>query len=350
MNQQENILIVGPSWIGDMVMAQSLFISLRKIHANADITVLAPSWTSPLLQRMPEVTRKLANPFLHGETSLRQRRKFGQSLRKYDFTTAIVLPNSFKSALIPYHAGISKRIGWQGEWRRLLLTDCRILDRDKFPLMVQRFVALATDASDGPPVQYPWPALQLDGDSVAAHMHSFGLHRDKPVLALCPGAEFGTAKQWPAEHCHRLCELVLAAGWQVWIFGSDGDAGIAADICDGISDNNKMSCRNLTGQTALAEAIDLMSVADAVVTNDSGLMHIAAALDKPIVALYGSTSIDFTPPLADEVKLLFTDIDCRPCFQRTCPLGHRRCLTEILPEQVFTALMELSASNRLRVK
>lgn len=350
MSQQEKYLIIGPSWIGDMVMAQSLFIALQEKQADADITVLAPPWTSPLLQRMPQIKAKLSNPFAHGELSLWQRRMLGKSLQSSKFTTAIILPNSFKSALIPFHAGIPKRIGWQGERRRLLLTDCRVLDKERLPLMVQRFVALANDEFDLPPIHYAMPSLQIDGDAVSGRLDRFKLNQDKPILALCPGAEFGSAKQWPAKHCSSLCDLVLEAGWQVWIFGSEGDAAIADEIREAISSNHRKSCLSLAGKTSLSEAIDLMSVSNAVVTNDSGLMHIAAALDKPIVALYGSTSIDFTPPLTNKVKLLFTDIDCRPCFQRTCPLGHRRCLTEIVPDQVFTALMDLTGSNQTRVQ
>jgi len=350
MSQQQKYLIVGPSWIGDMVMAQSLFIALQQGQANADITVMAPPWTSPLLQRMPQVNAQLINPFSHGEVNLWQRRKLGKTLQTNNFTTAIVLPNSFKSALIPFHAGIPKRIGWQGEWRRLLLTDCQVLDKQKLPLMVQRYVALATDEFDLPLTQYALPSLQIDADTVTGCLNRFELNRDKPILALCPGAEFGSAKQWPGGHCSSLCDRVIEAGWQVWIFGSAGDVAIANEIYDGISVKYRKSCLRLAGQTSLAQAIDLMSVSNAVVTNDSGLMHIAAALDKPIVALYGSTSTDFTPPLSNKVKLLFTDIDCRPCFQRTCPLGHRRCLTEILPDRVFTALMDLTRSHQLRLQ
>lgn len=350
MKQPENFLIVGPSWIGDMVMAQSLFIALQEQYSEADITVMAPPWTSPLLQRMPQVTTQMTNPFAHGELSLWQRRELGKSLRGRHFTTAIVLPNSFKSALVPFHAGIPVRRGWQGEWRRPLLTECRLLDSQKLPLMVQRFVALATNEFDSSPIQYAKPSLQIDSAAAADCLHRFRLTQDKPILALCPGAEFGTAKQWPAEHCAALCDAALDAGWQVWIFGSQGDEAIAAQIQAAISSQHFKQCISLAGQTSLDEAIDLMSLADGVVTNDSGLMHIAAALDKPTVALYGSTSIDFTPPLADKVKILFTDIDCRPCFQRSCPLGHRRCLTEIMPDQVFTALMDLTGSNHPRLQ
>ena len=350
MSQQQKYLIVGPSWIGDMVMAQALFIALQQSQANVDITVMAPPWTSPLLQRMPQVKAQLINPFSHGEINLRQRRKLGKSLQTNNFTTAIVLPNSFKSALIPFHAGIPRRRGWQGEWRRLLLTDCQVLDKQKFPLMVQRYVALATDEFELPLTQYALPSLQIDTETVSGCLNRFELKRDKPILVLCPGAEFGSAKQWPADHCSSLCDKVIGAGWQVWILGSAGDVAIANEIHAGISVKRRKSCLRLAGQTSLDQAIDLMSVSNAVVTNDSGLMHIAAALDKPIVALYGSTSTDFTPPLSNKVKLLFTDIDCRPCFQRTCPLGHRRCLTEILPDRVFTALMELTGSQQLRLQ
>ncbi len=342
-NSQENMLVIGPSWIGDMVMAQSLFKCLKLNDENCRISVLAPDWTRPLLDRMPEVEKDINLPMGHGELSLHKRRALGRSLRSEQFTSAIILPNSFKSALIPFHAGIAKRIAWKGEWRNLLLSDCRRLDKKNFPLMVQRFAALAYAENAEPPAIIPDPHLQLDPSSVEKVLKEFGLESNDRVLAICPGAEFGSAKQWPAEHFATSCQAVIEQGWKVWIFGSDKDAVVATEIRQLLTEQQRQSCVSLAGRTSLAQAIDLLSAVEAAISNDSGLLHIAAALDKPVVALYGSTSPDFTPPLTKRAKQLVTNIECRPCFQRECPLGHRKCLTQLTPDRALAAINELLA-------
>lgn len=340
-DSQENILVVGPAWVGDMVMAQSLFMCLQEEYSGCRISVLAPDWTRSLLDRMPEVEKGISPQMGHGDLKLGKRRGIGKSLISEGFTQAIILPNSFKSALIPFHANIPKRIAWKGEWRNLLLSDCRKLDKDAFPLMVQRFAALAYPASDTPPAAIPNPRLHAIAESANTALEKFGLDTGSKVLAICPGAEFGVAKQWPTEHFAATCKSKIAEGWKVWIFGSEKDAEASSEIMEKLSDEQRQSCRSLAGNTSLAEAIDLLSLADAVLSNDSGLMHIAAALDKPVVALYGSTSPDFTPPLTDKSKLLFTEIDCRPCFQRECPLEHKKCLTELEPSRAISAIDDL---------
>lgn len=322
-------------------MAQSLFMSLKDRYPDCCISVLAPEWTRPLLERMPQVEKSIDSALDHGELKLGTRRAMGKSLQKEGFTSAIVLPNSFKSALIPFHARIPRRIGWRGEWRNLLLTDCRRLDKENFPLMVQRFVALAHPGSDDPIQRIPRPKLANDPATVEKTLQKFGVNYEGRVVVVCPGAEFGDSKQWPCEHYAALSNTLIADGWTVWILGSTNDAITAQAILSDIETDKLSCCKDLTGRTSLSEAIDLMSAADIVVSNDSGLMHIAAALDKPIVALYGSTSPDFTPPLAERVKLLSTDIECRPCFKRDCPYGHKRCLTELDPARAIDAVNEL---------
>lgn len=334
-------LIVGPSWIGDTVMTQSLFRQLKVNHPQNEISVMAPSWTRPLLDRMPEVSESLDSPFRHGELNWRLRRRIGRDLRRRGFSRAIVLPNSFKSALVPFHAGIPERIGWRGEWRGPLLTDCRRLDKQKLPLMVQRFIALALPA-DLPAVQeWPKPELQARPAELELACLRLELNREKPVLALCPGAEYGPSKQWPAAGHIELANLYLRRDWQVWLFGSNNDRAIAAEIAAGLEPGLTTKCRDLTGRTSLAEAIDLLSAATVVVSNDSGLMHVAAALNKPLAAIYGSSSPEFTPPLSGKVELLATGIECQPCYRRECPYGHLRCLTGMQPATVAGAIDRL---------
>lgn len=332
------ILIIGPSWVGDMVMAQTLFIALKQRYPECIIDVLAPEWSSPLLARMPEVRQALSFPLGHGVLDLKTRKQIGQELRgQYD--QAILLPNSFKSALTPFFAKIPKRTGWRGEMRYVLLNDIRKLDKNRYPLMIERFMALAGEKGEKLDKPYPKPSLQVDQQAIDIALKQFSLNLDKPVLALCPGAEFGLAKKWPSEYYAAMADHYVKQGWQVWIFGSKNDRPTGEEIAQTI--NNPAVCYNLAGKTSLAQAIDLLSSADAVVSNDSGLMHIAAALNRPLVAIYGSTSPDFTPPLADEVAIVRTGISCSPCFDRTCRFGHYHCLTELKPNLVIDALDNL---------
>ena len=346
---KRKILVIGPSWIGDMVMAQALFISL---HADAiaaaqtlEIDVLAPAWSRPLLERMPQVARAIDMPFRHGELNLVGRYLLGRSLSKEGYAQVIVLPNSFKSALPALFTRVKRRTGWRGEARGWLFNDVRDLDKKALPLMVQRFIALGRDHQAPLPDPLPRPALVTQASSVEEALQAQALDLRLPVLVICPGAEFGDAKQWPVEHYASLSATQIAQGWQVWIMGSAKDNGVATQIQELLPSTARAACHDLTGKTSLAQAIDLMSLARAVVSNDSGLMHIAAALGKPIVALYGSTSADFTPPLADQVQLLAIDIDCRPCFERVCPLGHKRCLVDLTPGLALSALERVLRSG-----
>lgn len=334
------ILVVGPSWVGDMVMAQTLFMCLREQHPDCAIDVLAPEWSRPILERMPEVREALSFPLGHGALDIKTRKQIGRSLQgKYD--QAIVLPNSLKSALVPYFAKIAKRTGWKGEMRYILLNDIRKLDKTLYPLMIERFMALAYPKGKVLAHPYPKPHLEIDPTLQQEALATFHLQQNKPILALCPGAEFGEAKKWPAESYATVAEQKINEGWQVWTFGSKNDFPVGETIRNLLAKEQQQQFYNLAGQTSLAQAIDLLAYASAVVTNDSGLMHVAAALNRPIVAVYGSTSPQFTPPLTDQVEIVRLGLDCSPCFQRTCKFGHYNCLKQLKPELVETALDKL---------
>lgn len=340
------ILVVGPSWVGDMVMAQTLFMCLREEHPACAIDVLAPEWSRPILERMPEVREALSFPLGHGALDIKIRKQIGLSLQgKYD--QAIILPNSLKSALVPYFAKITKRTGWKGEMRYILLNDIRKLDKTLYPLMIERFMALAYSKQKVLAQPYPKPHLEIDPASQQQALATFNLQQLKPILALCPGAEFGEAKKWPAEYYAKIAEDRIAADWQIWIFGSKNDYPVGETIRNLLPNEQQKYLYNLAGQTSLAQAIDLLACASAVVTNDSGLMHVAAALNRPIVAVYGSTSPQFTPPLADQVAIVRLGLDCSPCFQRTCKFGHYNCLKQLKPELVETALDKLIDVNQV---
>lgn len=344
----KKVLVVGPSWVGDMVMSQSLFIYLMQNRPGVQIDVLAPPWSEPILARMPEVNRAIALPLAHGELAIGKRRQLGRELRCENYQQAILLPNSLKSALIPYFSGIPTRTGWRGEMRYGLLNDMRRLDEAALPLMVQRFVALGQSPGQPLPTEIPPPALMVDPVQAEACRARFGLDPDKPILALCPGAEFGPAKCWPALYYADIARRYLGRGWQVALYGSANDRAVTAQIWKGSGGN--ALCFDLAGATALAEAVDLLSLSAAVVSNDSGLMHIASSLGCPMLVIYGATSASFTPPLSPRAQVIMPDIDCAPCFQRECPLGHHRCMKDALPEQVAAKLDALLAQTSTGVR
>jgi heptosyltransferase-2 len=328
------ILVVAPSWIGDTLLAQPL---LRRLHdrlSRVNIDALAPPWCGPLLARMPEISEVIPAPFAHGELKLRARWKLGRELAQRKYDKAIVLPNSLKSALIPFFADIPLRAGYVGESRYGLLNLVHKLDRKKLPLMAERYAQLAE--KPGAELQRPLPPVRLEVDPVntARTTSRLALERSRPVAVFCPGAEYGPAKRWPARHFVALARELGTRGYAVWLIGSGNDAELGAEIRAQSGD----VCANLCGKTDLASAIDLISCAKLVVTNDSGLMHVAAALGKPLVALYGSSSPTHTPPLSDTARIVKIDIACSPCFKRECPLGHFKCMNDLLPAQVMAEI------------
>jgi len=342
----KDVLVVAPAWVGDMVMAQSLVAELKR-RAPADaIDLLAPPYTAGLGARMPGVHQTIAIGTAHGRFDLLKRMRTGQALRAGGYALAIVLPGSFKSAIAPFAAGIPRRRGYVGEWRFGLLNEARRLNKRKLSRTVDRFVALAGDPKEPLPAIAP-PVLAHDPDQASALAVKFSLARERPIIALCPGAEYGPAKQWPAAHFAALADRLAKAGFATWIFGSPKEAALGATIATLAAAHDKATTPiNLAGRTTLVEAIDLLSLTAAVVTNDSGLMHVAAALKRPLVALYGSTTPDMTPPLGSRVKIVERTLPCRPCFKRTCPLGHLDCLNLISAAEVADAVLALATANQ----
>jgi heptosyltransferase-2 len=296
------ILVVAPAWVGDMVMAESLFQSLHRQYPDAVLDVLAPRWTLPLLRFMPEVSGGIALPLGHGELGLAERYRIGRGLRdrSYDLARPAGLAEIGPGALLRGHRH-------QARLRRgacrLLLSEA--LAKPRLP-QVETFLALSRD--DG---EVPEPRLIVTDEQRADALAALGLQAPEvPLLAIAPGAEYGPAKRWPARHFAALAVAKRAQGWQVWVFGSPGDRDAAAEI---------PAEANLAGRTSLDQAVALLSLADAVVSNDSGLMHVAAALGRPQVALFGPSDPVRTGPQNAKAQVLRLGIECSPCNKRICP-------------------------------
>lgn len=334
----KKILIIGPAWIGDMMMANSLFQLLKIRNPQSEIHVLASPWTQPLLKMMPEVSRIVDMPLGHGAFAFSTRYQLGKKLREEKYDQAILLPNSFKSALIPFFAKIPLRTGWRGEMRFGLLNDIHILDKKRFPLMVQRYLALGLGKNSQPLTEFPYPKLHVDLTGKNNLLNQFSLNLDRPVLVFCPGAEYGPSKRWPENYYAQIAQEKIQQGWQVWLMGSAKDKQVTDLLLSSLDEKNKTHVKNLAGATNLTQAIQLIALSDAVLTNDSGLMHISAALNKPMVVVYGSTSPEHTPPLTHQIKIVSLNLDCSPCFERECPKVHNNCMKQLLPSQVMREL------------
>lgn len=338
VGEGERILVVGPSWVGDMVMAQSLFKTLKARRPGCRIGVVAPTWSRPILERMDEVDEVAGLEVGHGQFGLASRRQLARSLRGR-FDRAIVLPRSWKSALVPFLARIPRRTGFTGEQRYGLLNDRRVLDKATLDQTVKRFVALGLprEEADAGDFALPRPALRLDIDNLIEQRIALGLS-SRPAIGMMPGAEYGPAKQWPLAYFHELARVLVGEGFEVRVLGGPGDVDAGEVIVAGVP-----HAHNLCGRTRLADAVDLLGDCRQVVTNDSGLMHVAAAVGTRIQALFGSSSPAYTPPLTDLAEIHYLALECSPCFQRTCPLGHTNCLNQLAPERVLQSVLATTA-------
>jgi heptosyltransferase-2 len=252
-----------------------------------------------------------------------------------------VLPNSLKSALIPFFARIPNRVGYTGELRFGLINRRHTLEKNKYPLLASQYLQLAkTDPSESITLS-EYPAITVAQRDLEQTLERFNIDPLRPYICLCPGAEYGPAKRWPQEHFTSLAQKLADNHFHTITLGGENDMKIGAMIYK----NTHQETQDLTGKTTVKEAIQLIAGATCVVTNDSGLMHVAAALSRPLIALFGSSSPEYTPPLSDKAKVLTRALPCSPCFKRVCPLGHTNCLKDITVDEVFINILKLTASN-----
>lgn len=336
---EPRVLIIAPSWVGDAVISEPLIAQIKETHIHAAIDVFAPSWCLPIYQRMHHVQRVIENPLAHGEMNWALRKNIARTLQAAAYDQVFVLPNSWKSALIPYLAKIPKRTGYTGEMRFGLLNDRRTLDKQQFPRLVDRFVALTYPArTTKESIEATVPVLISDRKNQQRLRESLHLTNTAPVAVFCPGAEYGPAKRWPPEYFAELAQYLLDDGMHIWLIGSPKDQPAADAILTALG--NAARVHNIVGQTTLDAVIDLVADAHIVVSNDSGLMHIAAAVNAPLIALFGSSSPLYTPPLSTLAQVLRIDLPCSPCFKRECPLKHFRCMRELTPQMVYQKIRE----------
>lgn len=315
-----------------MVMAQSLFKLLRSRHPDHAIDVLAPAWSLPIVARMPEIRTGLPAETGHGEIGLRKRRGIAKTISASNYERAIILPRSFKAALIPWFARIPVRTGYRGESRYFSINDVRIFDPQILNQTVKRFAALGLGRNEALPTLAN-PSLSVSSENQQRLLESLPLDTKRPVVAMMPGAEYGPAKCWPLDYFARLAAQLEESGYAVWVLGSNKDKDAGNEIAA------STGAINLCGVTMLADAIDLLALCESAVSNDSGLMHLAGAVGVHIHAIYGSSSPDFTPPLTARCDIHYLQLDCSPCFARECPLKHLNCLKQIAPEDVYARLV-----------
>jgi len=339
-DRQLRTLVVAPNWVGDAVMSQPLLSLLRQQHPERPVDVLATAGVSPVYSAMPEVAKLISTSFEHGSLQLGLRWKMARQLKANGYAAAYVLPNTLKFALLPWLAGIPLRVGYKGESRYGLINQ---MHHDQIPprAMQTFYAALAFAPTSPTPVTFPKPHMEVSAARIAAVSEKFGLSAQQPRIVFAPGAEFGVAKRWPAYRFAALAAQIIkhAPQSKILLLGSGGDSATCQEICDL---EPMLQMDNLAGKTSLEEAISLIASAHAVISNDSGLLHIASALNRPVIALYGPTDPNHAPPFSDVASSISLHLDCAPCRQRECPLGHGNCMHQITHDTVWDKLKTMT--------
>ncbi|MGN1394347.1 MAG: lipopolysaccharide heptosyltransferase II [Succinivibrionaceae bacterium] len=339
-------LVIAPSWIGDLIMSQCLYKTIKKLDQNSIIHVLAPNWCLKVLNRMPEIDKSILIPLTHGEFSLKTRYTIGKQLRTEKYDICYILPNSWKSALIPFFAKIPQRIGWIGESRYFLLTSIR-KDKTKFPKLIERYASLAyskDNVKKGSDIKnIDIPVLSINKLNLESLLDKNNIEsKEKIIIGICPGAEYGITKKWPTSHYAELLDIFYKNNSQieVIIFGSQKDINTSQEIINQLKTDVVSYTHMLAGKTSIEDAIDLLSACNLVISNDSGLMHVTAAVNTKLVAIFGSTSTKYTPPTTKNALLIESDEHCHPCFKKVCKYNSVICLKQIMPIYVYNKIKE----------
>lgn len=341
------VLIISPNWIGDAIMAQPLLQLLKGRYPEVVIDVLAPAWVAPVWQAMTEINQVHESDFRHGKLQLKDRWAMAKFLKTLDYDQAYVLPNTLKFALIPWLAKIPERIGYLGESRYGLLNVIHHDNKSHPRPMMAFYASLIDRPTENIEGRFEslHPRLHVDKKTVDEVKMKLNLDKGKMLVAFSPGAEFGSAKRWPVSHFSALADRIFQCcpETQIVLLGSSKDN----DVCEAIHSNVPRTL-NLAGKTSLKEAIALIAGIDILVTNDSGLMHVASAFDLPVIAIYGSTDYKHTPPFSSRSCIVSLDLECAPCQKRECPLGHHNCMNLLGPEMVYGVMEKYLVGKSLK--
>ena len=341
------ILLVPYMWIGDFVRCHSVVRVLNARFPDRPVDVLATPLTAPLTDYMPGVRKAVIAELPRGRLALAQQWRLAAALKHEDYGDALVMPRTWKSALLPWLAGIAQRTGFVGEARLLLLNDLRWGER-RLERMVERCVALALPRGAPLPDPIPPPRLAVNAADVAAWRAAHGVDPRRQAVALAPGS-VGSSKRWTVEGYGAVAAGLDRQGVAVWVLGGPGEKDLAAEIVR----RSGGSVRDLTGHD-LRNAVLGLAAAQAAVSNDSGLMHVSAALGTPTHGIFGPTDPWLWGPLNPLAAAIETqtDVPCRPCHLPVCPLLHHRCMRDIPADAVLAALArtlaraDLALANR----
>ncbi len=339
----QRILIIAPHWIGDAVMSQPLLDSIKSASPSDRIDVLCTPWVAPIYRACKEVERVIEVDLQHGALQWNLRRSIAKQLKTNSYNFAFVLPNSFKSALIPWMAGIPNRIGYRGELRFGLINHAlNNPSRQARTAMVEHYGNLlqALTKTCIPFDKNSQPKLYISDELIQKVRSRLDPLGAQSLYVFAPGAVYGPAKRWPSSHFTELATQILGSDphAQIVILGSKADHSLGHDIQTNAKSAERI--HNWCGSIGLEEAMAVIAQCTQVISNDSGLMHIAAALSIPQIAIFGSSNPLHTPPLSKRAQVIWLELPCSPCYQRTCPLGHLHCLKQIEPQQVYTMLIQ----------
>ena len=336
MQDCPKILVIIPNWIGDVVGSQSLLIALKQKNPNCTIDIAGSKAWVELAKFMPEVNDTFILNLKHGKVDFKARLKEAKELKQRKYDQCIILPNSLKSAILPFLARIRKRTGWLGEQRYILLNDYRKLDKSKYPLMIDRYSALAYSKNEIT-LKAPLPNLIVPQKYSDNIINKYNIKTDKKIISLCPGAAYGPSKQWPFEYYVKVAKYFIDKGYYIFLLGSPSDKEISHKIEANVNHNNLF---NYTGTTSIPEAISIINLSTHVLSNDSGLANMACALKLETTILYGSTAGSIVaPPISDNAtKMYIPKLDCQPCKKRVCPLDYFKCMMDLKPKKVISQI------------
>lgn len=323
----QKLLIIPQNWLGDIVMSQTLLKKIKSDNPKTSIDILVNSSLKNLVERMPEINKVIILDCNHRELGLFKRLRLAKEIKKSSYDRSIVLSRSLKSSLIPYFAKIPIRTGELGELRYLLINDLKEFSKESRRKTASRYISMYSDNNEKLSENY-YPSLDSNSENIKNLSEKYDLKKDKKVIIFAPGAAFGPSKMWPVNKFRELGKK-LNNDFKILILGSNNEKSIGNDI---VTNKNMV---NLCGKTSIADAVDLMHISKFCVSNDSGLMHLAAATNTKSISIYGSTSPDFTPPLTKNKDIHYKGMSCSPCFEKKCKYGHYNCLVDIHSDDVF---------------